>query len=235
MAEGSPREDAFAELAGFFINEGTLGDTLQRVAELACTVTRADMAGITLLVDGRAATGVFTDPQAPEIERAQYETGSGPCLAAFQRQEVYRIDSVYTEQRWPEFAAAVAAHGITATLSVPLAARGESLGALNLYSRTGPFSDQDVTQVQSFAVQASILLANVQVYWDARQLGERMSQALRSRATIDHAVGIIMADGAAPRRRPSSSWSASPSGRTASCAISPPRSSTAPCTGSSHY
>ena len=86
-----------------------------------------------------------------------------------------------------------------ATLSVPLAARGEGLGALNLYSRLGPFSDQAVAQAQSFGVQASILLANVQVYWDARQLSERMNQAMRSRATIDHAVGIIMASGGGGR------------------------------------
>ncbi len=195
ISDNSLREDSLAALARFFVDDGTLGDTLLRVAELACKVTPADMAGITLLVEGRAATGVFTDPQAPEIDRAQYDSDSGPCLEAFRRREIVRIDSVYTEQRWPEFTAAAAAHGVIATLSVPLAARGEGLGALNLYSRTGLFTEQGVAQAQSFGVQASILLANVQVYWDARQLSERMSQAMRSRATIERAVGIVMADG----------------------------------------
>jgi hypothetical protein len=36
--------------------------------------------------------------------------------------------------------------------------------------------------------QESIMLANVQVYWDAGELGERLHQAMRSRATIEHAV-----------------------------------------------
>jgi GAF domain-containing protein len=196
MSEYSPEHEGLSALAQFFINDGTLGDTLLRVAALACKVIpAADMAGITLLVEGRPATGVFTDPEAPEIDTAQYTIDTGPCLEAFRRQQVYRIDSTYTDKRWPEFTAAAAAHGITATLSMPLAARGEPLGALNLYSRSGPFNDEAAGRARAFATQASILLANVQVYWDARELGERLHQAMRSRATIEHAVGILMANG----------------------------------------
>jgi GAF domain-containing protein len=88
-----------------------------------------------------------------------------------------------------------AAHGISATLSLPLSARGESLGALNLYSRAAVF-DQFVTeQAEVFARQAAIVLSNAQVYWDARQLGENMRQAMQSRSAIDQAIGILMADG----------------------------------------
>jgi GAF domain-containing protein len=195
MAELSD-DQGLAALAQFFIDDGTLGDTLLRVAELTCKVIPvAAFAGITLLVDGRPATGACTDPQAAEIDAAQYKIDSGPCLDAFRRHQVFRIDSTYTDRRWPEFTAAAAAHGIVATLSVPLTARGEGLGALNLYSRTAPFDDQAVAQAEVFAVQASIVLANAQVYWDARQLGERLQQAMRSRATIEHAVGILMAEG----------------------------------------
>lgn len=44
-----------------------------------------------------------------------------------------------------------------------------------------------------------MVLANAQVYSDARQLNENLNQAMRSRATIDYAVGIQMAhDGRSP-------------------------------------
>jgi AmiR/NasT family two-component response regulator len=66
---------------------------------------------------------------------------------------------------------------------------------LALYSRTSPFTAEAVLQAENFAVPASILLANVQAYWDARQLGERLQRAMRSRATIEHAVSILMASG----------------------------------------
>jgi GAF domain-containing protein len=87
------------------------------------------------------------------------------------------------------------AHGITASLSVPLTACGERLGVLALYSRTGPFTVEAVLQAGNFTAPASVLLANVQAYWDVRQLTERLQRAMRSRATIEHAVGILMARG----------------------------------------
>ena len=40
-----------------------------------------------------------------------------------------------------------------------------------------------------------MVLANAQVYSDARQLNENLNQAMRSGATIDYAVGILMAHG----------------------------------------
>ena len=194
MTESLLGDSALTALAQFVITDGTLDDALLRMAELACKVVPADMAGIVLLAEGRLATGVFTDPQAAELDTAQYGA-DGPCRESFRCQQVYRIDSTYTEQRWPEFTAAAAAQGVTASLLVPLTAGGLRLGALALYSRTGPFTAEAVLQAENFAVPASILLANVQAYWDARQLAERLQQAMRSRATIEHAVGILMARG----------------------------------------
>jgi GAF domain-containing protein len=188
--------DAFGALAQFFVHDGTLGDTLQRVAELACKAGPADMAGITMLVDGVPSTGVFTDAEAPEIDKAQYESGQGPCLDAFRNQSVYRIESTATDPRWPEFVRNAAHHGIKSTLSLPITARDESLGALNLYSRTeAAFSEDDVERMMTFATHSAFVLTNAQVYWDARHLNENLNQAMQSRATIDHAVGIVMATG----------------------------------------
>ena len=85
-------------------------------------------------------------------------------------------------------------HGIVATLSTPILARGEGIGALNLYSRTSAFDDDAADRVAAFARQAAIVLANAQVYWDARQLNENMHQATLSRPAIDQAIGILMVD-----------------------------------------
>jgi GAF domain-containing protein len=190
-------DDAFTALVNFFVHESTLGDTLRRVSELACQAGPADMAGITMLVDGKPETGVFTDPEAVEIDESQYRTGEGPCLDAFRHQAVYRIDATADETRWSAFAKDAAAHGIGSTLSLPISARGESLGALNLYARANAaFNDEAVeTRMTTFATHAAFVLANAQVYWDARQLNENLNEALRSRSTIEHAIGIIMASG----------------------------------------
>ena len=193
-------QDAIREslraLTQFFVNDGTLGATLLRVSEMACAVTPASYAGITMMVEGSPRTGVFTHPDAPEIDQAQYRSGEGPCMYAFRDQEIYRIDVMAEDDRWPEFARLALVHGIHSTLSLPLSARGESLGALNLYS-TSPQAFTSVHEKSGslFADQASIALANAQVYWDAQQLSENLSQAIESRETIGHAVGILMAAG----------------------------------------
>jgi hypothetical protein len=80
-------------LTQFFVNDGTLGDTLLRVSEMACEFTPAKYAGITLMVEGSPRTGVFTHAEAPEIDGAPNESGEGPCMYAFHNQEPYRIDS----------------------------------------------------------------------------------------------------------------------------------------------
>ncbi|HEY2214261.1 MAG TPA: GAF and ANTAR domain-containing protein [Acidimicrobiales bacterium] len=189
-------EEGMQALTKFFVNDGTLGDTLLRVSEMACDVTPARYAGITMMVEGALQTGVFTHPDAPEIDNAQYATGSGPCLSAFHDHSVYRIDSTLDDDRWPEFASEAAKHGILATLSVPLVARGEGLGALNLYAEeAAAFGEHDEQTVGLFAAQASIVLSNAQVYWDARQLSENLQQAMKSRDVISQALGILMATG----------------------------------------
>jgi GAF domain-containing protein len=188
--------ESLRALTRFFVNDGTLGDTLLRVSEMACAITPADYAGITMFVEGKLRTGVFTDPEAVEIDETQYRTGEGPCVYAHRDQLIYRIDDTSAESRWPEFAATALSHGVCCTLSVPLMARGESLGALNLYAKTpNAFTDEHERAVVAFADQASIALANAQVYWDARQLGENLNEAIKTRETISQAVGILMAVG----------------------------------------
>jgi GAF domain-containing protein len=178
----------------FFVGDATLTETLQRVSDLAgAAIPAADMVGITMLVEGRARTAVFTDESMPEIDASQYQTGSGPCLDAFRQQQVFRIEDMEQDTQWPPFSDAAAAHGVRSSLSVPLLARHEGVGALNFYSRSpGAFSDDDVETGLQFASQAAIVLANSQAYWDAHQLGEDLAQAMKSRATIEQAKGILM-------------------------------------------
>jgi GAF domain-containing protein len=183
-----------AALLDFFVHDGTFGDTLRRVAVLACDASGGDMAGLTMIVDDKVKTGVFTDEEAVEIDDVQYSTGQGPCLDAFRNLRVNRIESTETDDRWPAFSAAAAAHGIASTISVPVIARDRAVGALNVYSRrAGAFDDDSEARLSVFANQSAIVLANAQLYWDARTLNENLNQAMRSRATIDQATGILMA------------------------------------------
>lgn len=190
-----PVRDSLAILSRFFVGDSTMGDTLQRVVDLAAVaVPPATYTGITMLVDERVSTSVFSDPDVPEIDQAQYAAGTGPCLDAFRDGEIRRIASMEREERWPDFRRTALQHGIRSTLSLPLVVGEESLGALNLYSEgEDAFSEDDEANAESFAIQAAVVLANAQAYWDARSLNEHLTEAMRSRATIEQAKGVLMA------------------------------------------
>ena len=194
IAPHEPLARSLSALSRFFVGDGTLQDTLARVAEHAQEALPATaMTGITMLVDGRAKTAVFTDDTAPEIDSAQYETGTGPCLDAFRHRQIFRIDDTTKDDRWPVFCEAAAAHGVRSTLSIPLVANHEGLGALNLYSRTpNGYSEEDEEVAGQFGVQAAIVLANAQAYWDAHLLSQNLATAMQSRAVIEQAKGILM-------------------------------------------
>jgi GAF domain-containing protein len=68
-----------------------------------------------------------------------------------------------------------------------------ALGAMNLYSREErAFGCRDRTDAELFAAQAAIVLANSQAYWDAHQLSTGLAEAMRSRAVIEQAKGVLM-------------------------------------------
>jgi GAF domain-containing protein len=181
-------------MSRFVVGDATLLETLQRVSELACAaVSSADMVGVTMLLEGRPSTAAFTDDTALELDAAQYEAGSGPCLDAFRHHQVFRIGDVEKDLQWPAFSEVAAAHGVDSVLSVPLLARHEGVGALNFYSRVrGAFSENDVRTALHFATYAAILLANSQAYWDAHQLGQDLAEAMSARATVEQAKGIVI-------------------------------------------
>jgi len=195
VSEQDPIREGLAALSQFFVADCTVGETLQRVVDLSAgAIGRVDFAGLTMPVEGEPVTPVFSDPEAPDIDSAQYEANSGPCLDAYRLGEVFAIEDTETEQRWPHFCAAAAEHGVRSTLSLPLAVAGEHLGALNMYSSTaGPFSDADRGTGTAFATQAAVVLANAQAYWDARSMAEGLQAAMEHRAVIEQAKGLIMA------------------------------------------
>jgi len=191
-SEGATMKSPDPQGLSYVMFEESLDANLYQVAELAVrSVVGADLAGITLLRDGKPTTAVFTDPTSPEIDSAQYASAEGPCLDAFRTNAVFRIEDTRTETRWPEFAKAAADHGVLSTLSLPLSAGTGALGALNLYSNAvNGFDDDDSAVV--FGSEAAVVLANAQAFWAARQLAEDLETALASRAVIEQAKGLII-------------------------------------------
>ena len=182
-------------LTTFVVGRQTLAETLDHVAALACeAVPGASVAGLTLLKHGRPTTSVFTDRTSPEIDQVQYDADAGPCLDALKLGEVLRVDSTEGDDRWPDFNKAARERGIMSTLSMPLLVAGEAVGALNLYATEEAAFDQGQEGIAAaFATQASVAVANAQAYWEAKDVGDQLHEAMKSRAVIEQAKGMLMA------------------------------------------
>lgn len=194
MTDPEDLGNAVRTLSRLLLAEETLETTLHRVASLACrTLSSCDLASVTMITDGRPSTPVHTDPEADDLDRAQYRSQRGPCLEAYDVGQVVRRTIAEGGVGWPEFTAEARRSGVRSVLAVPLVASDRTLGALNLYSKTDSYSEADEDTAVLFSEQAAVACANAEVYWRTYSLTEHLREALESRDVIGQAKGILMA------------------------------------------
>jgi GAF domain-containing protein len=186
---GPVNAETFAEVARSLLSQEDVQHTLQKIVDLAVeTIDGCDHAGITFLKGKLPSTPASSNDVPPKVDAIQYETGEGPCLDAIRHQEVYQTGDLGQERRWPSFASrAQRETGVTSMLSFRLFVAGDTLGALNLYSKAhDAFDDEDRTVGSVFAAHAAIALSSA-------LHDEQMEEALRSRDIIGQAKGMLMA------------------------------------------
>jgi GAF domain-containing protein len=189
-------EESLIAMAGILVTEQSMEATLREVLQLACAaLAGGDEGGITLLTAEGPGTAVATSDIALRTDRSQYDAESGgPCLDAYRRQVVLRIDSTATDLRWPEFAGTASSEGLGSTLSVPLVVGGDGLGALNIYCRReNGFLAADERLAAVLGSCASVAVANARAFWRVARLAEQLQEALSLRGAIDQATGILIA------------------------------------------
>jgi GAF domain-containing protein len=186
---------AFAELGRIDLAQTDLAGVLSKVAHLAAaTVPGASEVSVTLLVAGVGGTAAHTGNTALALDERQYDAGYGPCLDAAAQQTVFIIEDTATEQRWPAFVADAAARGVCATLSVGIPIRQTVTGGLNMYAlEPTVFDDEAVAIAKTFAGYAAVALANAHLYETTAALATQMAEAMASRAVIEQAKGIVIA------------------------------------------
>ncbi|MFG1653094.1 GAF and ANTAR domain-containing protein [Micromonospora sp. NPDC049275] len=187
---------ALAELSRIRLDEVSLDDMLLRVATLASrSVPGAREVSVTLVRAQLGWTAAFTGDLARELDEWQYEQQRGPCLDASASGDTLSLPDMTVEQRWPQWARRARAVGVGSSLSIGLPIQESVVGALNVYG--GPanaFDPSAVAVAEHFAAYAAVALANAHTYDSAATLAEQMQEAMRSRAVIEQAKGIIMGE-----------------------------------------
>lgn len=194
MSEPDPR---FAEVIARLHrlhNADSREVTLTKLADLAVlAVDGCDLSGVSLTTEGRLVTDACTDDVVRDVDDAQYALDDGPCVQALHQRESTRIDDTATDRRWPGFASAARELQVLSSCSVPLVVDGEALGVLNLYSRrTGAFRDSEPA-AREYGAHAALALSNANRLRASVELTNQLEQALVSRAAIEQAKGVLMA------------------------------------------
>jgi hypothetical protein len=189
--------DARLPDAGREAAEARLNRLVNAVLESAVEVLGFDAATITARHGSDVATVGATDQRLIALDDAQYETGQGPCMEVLERRDPLFVPDVAAgADRWEHFARTAADLGVRSTLSVHLPVDSEGLTAsLNLYSKR--HLEQTAEQLRNataFAEQLGAALLTVDAYRSTAKLAGDLAEAMRSRAVIEQAKGILMAD-----------------------------------------
>lgn len=185
-------------VASLVADARSVSDLLGDVAEFAAhAIPGVDGVSIAMMQPHHTEPGIqlcsATADFVQEIDKVQYEQlHEGPCITSMRSGRVVVSGSLGSDERWPHFGGRVARMAVHSALSLPLIVDGEVIGAINAYARArDAFGDHAVQLGTRFAAAAAVSVHNAQLLAGARERTEALQRALRSRAVIDQAIGII--------------------------------------------
>ena len=181
-------------LARVVVADRELSEVLTEILRIARrAMPSVEAASVTLIREDKAFTAAYDGQMALDADELQYERGYGPCIDAGRAGQMFLVDDMRTEQRWPDYAQHAAAHGVLSSLSVPLPFQGATIGALNTYvGRPQVIDDSDLELAQEVAAWVAVAVGNAEA---AARTSEDLTQlrtAMMSRAFIEQAKGILM-------------------------------------------
>ncbi|WP_298805199.1 GAF and ANTAR domain-containing protein [uncultured Pseudokineococcus sp.] len=194
-APGAAAHPALAALGQIPLDQ-PLGHVLQQVCDLASQVlVDVDALSVTLVDEaGGARSAAFAGVVAATLDERQYEDGFGPCMDAARSGGVVRIRDTDADATYPGFSALAHRHGVTSVVSVGVPWADRVVGALNLFSTGGAVLDDDSVEVAGvFAGYAGAALAHAALLTSTAEHAGQMQEAMRSRAVIEQAKGVLVA------------------------------------------
>jgi GAF domain-containing protein len=163
-------------------------------AEAVRTIPGADMASITTIHNGHASTTAYTDARAEQLDQAQYQTGDGPCLQAAATGDIIRLSVGTASEMWPDFVTVAKRIDVGSYLAAPLHVDDKLTGAINLFGfGDHGFAETDGKLLGLYTLVVTFALRTTRRYHNVRDVAAHLETAMRSRAVIEQAKGILMA------------------------------------------
>jgi GAF domain-containing protein len=164
-----------------------LAAALQRVAEAATTILRAQGAGVMLADEYDVLRCAAASSQPGRgLATAQERLGAGPALESFATDLPVASRDVTSDSRWPDLRHLVDRATVRAVLSAPLTLPGDGpIGALNLHSSRA--RDWDVAEIAATVAYAGVVASLISMALEARLRGALLDKLLDAlRGATDH-------------------------------------------------
>lgn len=128
------------------------------------------------------------------LEKAETETGQGPCTEAFVTNQVVAGSDLSVDARWPQLAAALAGHPVRAVVGVPVRLGGAPVGTLDVYlDRPHEWTESERAALKRYGDVVQATLTAAMEAHAAGELAAQLQYALDYRVTIERGIGYLMA------------------------------------------
>lgn len=183
-----------AELPSLLLSTDALDKVVWQAATLAVhAIDEVDACGVTVLREGKPVSIMPGSAPYSELEQYQYEHSDGPLMQSMRCREVVVVASTATEQQWDGYPALAAKRGVAASLCLPLVVGEQVLGAITLYA-SGEYDFSPARRLAELVSDlASTALSCMNTHSERTQLNGQLQEALSSRAVIEQAKGMLMA------------------------------------------
>lgn len=134
-----------------------------------------------------------TSQVAQTFDGAQLAAGEGPCTTAFATGTTVESHDLRHDPRWPRLAEC-APESLQGAIAVPLEVGEDLVGALTVYVSEPLWPPRLREDAELMASTVAAVLFELGLKQELEQLAADLGRALESRAVIDQAKGIVMAD-----------------------------------------
>ena len=196
MDQTVERAHAITELHTLLLEAAGVEEFVEGVAQAAAARIAPDAhVAIMLKRQGRPTGVASSDERAAQCDEVEFAAGEGPCLTSAETGELIVIQELEGDERWPAWADAARRAGFRSAAAVPRPVREGVDIAINLYSQDpGVWDEGALATAEMYADEVARTLRLCLRSADQAEINEDLKAALASRAVIDQAMGVIMAE-----------------------------------------
>ncbi|PFG39077.1 PAS domain S-box-containing protein [Georgenia soli] len=190
-----PAAAALVEMSKLPLHRIGRAASVARLAEICAQALRPD-AGVSVTVGTpREPQLVATTSKAAQVvDGAQMVAMEGPGFDAWDNRRAVQVADLLGHSGWRRLTDLASGSGVRSVLALPITAGNDPVGVLALYSTELNGFDGGLRDVAELLVAAmAAVLHEIELKAELEDTARTLSQALESRATIEQAKGVIMA------------------------------------------